>query len=236
MSDDIEKEKKKEELENLGRLVDRYAQSRSLGLLLFVALVIIGTVVSVVLMQLLFWKTTWWLAAIVILLLAGVTVVGLWLMFRVFPRYERRFYNKEGQIELKQKKVSIWACVAYMVGLLGPVTLNAVEIMPVRWALTLALVSLGFFVFYASGKEKNRPLGVVFCVLLLLEAAVMAAGVPTPFSGKGWLYSCFVALMIYIAGASLITALVVHIYNRKILRKIKEMRPFGEQQASKSDS
>ena len=31
MSDDIEKEKKKAELENLGRLVDRYAQSRSLG-------------------------------------------------------------------------------------------------------------------------------------------------------------------------------------------------------------
>ena len=97
-------------------------------------------------------------------------------------------------------------------------------------------MSLGVFIFYASGKEKNRLLGLVFCVVLLLEAAVTAAGVPTLFSGKGWLYSCFVALMIYIAGASLITAVVVHIYNRMILHKLKKMRPFGEQQAGKSDT
>lgn len=227
MVGDIEKEKTRAELENLGRLVDRYAQSRSLGLLLFVVLIALSTVLAVLLMELGLRRPTWWLAAIVILLLASTGVVGLWLVLKVFPRYERRFYNKEGQIELKQKKVAIWAFVAYVVGFLGPVALNVAEIMPVRWTLPLALVSLGIFVFYASGKEKQRPVGAVFCVVLLVEAAVTAVGVPTPFSGEGWLYSCFVALMIYIAGASLITAVVVHIYNRIILRKIKEMRPFG---------
>ena len=169
-------------------------------------------------------------------LMAGVGIGGLWLAVKVLPKYERKFYSKEGQIELKQKKVPIWSLVAYVVGFLGPVALNAAEIMPTRWALPLALVSLGVFAFYASGKEQQRPLGAVFCVVLLLEAAVTAAGVPTPFCGKGWLYSCFVALMIYIAGAGLITAVVVHIYNRVILRKIKEMRPFDEQEANKSDS
>jgi len=39
-----------------------------------------------------------------------------------------------------------------------------------------------------------------------------------------------------IVGVGLITMVVVHIYNRMILRKIKEMRPFGEQQANKSDT
>jgi len=228
--------KQKEEIENFGRLVDRYAQSRSLGLLLLVVLIVIGTILTVVLMEVAYRKPAWWLVGVVMVLMAGGGVAGLWLAVKVLPKYERRFYNKEGQIELKQKKVPIWACVACVVGFLGPVALNAAEIMPTRWALPLALVSLGVFIFYASGKEKQRPLGAVFCAVLLVEAAVTAAGVPTPFSGKGWLYCCFVALMIYIAGASLITAVVVHIYNRKVLRKIKEARPFGEQEANKSDT
>ncbi|MBA7704516.1 hypothetical protein ES703_113330 [subsurface metagenome] len=216
--------------------MEKYAQSRSLGLLLFVVLIGLSTVLAVLLMELGLRRPTWWLAAIVILSLAGVSVLGLWLVIKVLPKYERRLYSKEGQIELQQKKVSIWAFVAYVVAFLAPIALNAEHILPTRWALPLALVSLGVFAFYASGKEKQRPLGAVFCAVLLVEAAVTAAGVPTPFFGKGWLYCCFVALMIYIAGASLITAVVVHIYNRKILRKIKEVRPFGEQEANKSDT
>lgn len=229
-------EKQKADLDKLGRLVDRYAQSRALGLLLLMVLIVIGTFLMVMLMELVLWKPAWWLLGVVMLLMAGVCIGGLWLIVQMFPRCERRLYSKEGQIELEQKKVSIWAFVAYVVGFLGPVALNAAEIMPIRWALPLTLVSLGIFTFYASGKEKNRPLGVVFCVVLLLEAAVTVAGIPTPFASKVWLYSCFVALMIYIAGASLIAAVVVHIYNRGILQKIKEVRPFGEQQAGKPDT
>ncbi len=47
MSDDIEKEKTKAELENLGRLVDRYAQSRSLPLLISLAMMIFNVVLLV---------------------------------------------------------------------------------------------------------------------------------------------------------------------------------------------
>jgi len=237
MAKDIKKQRSDlERLSRLERLVDRYAQSRSLGLLLFVGLIVVATVLAVVLMELLSRKPTWWLIGMVMLLMVGMSFVGLWLTIKVLPKYERRFYKKEGQIELKQKKVPIWAFVAYVVAFLAPIALNAAEIIPTRWALTLALASLAVFVFYASGKEKNRVLGLVFCVVSLLEAALTAVGAPTPFAGNDWLYSCFVALMIYIALASLVTAVVVHIYNRVILRKIKEMRPFGECEANKSDS
>jgi len=34
--------------------------------------------------------------------------------------------------------------------------------------------------------------------------------------------------MTCLVGAGVITVIVVHMYNRKILRKIKEVRPFGE--------
>ncbi|UCF43891.1 MAG: hypothetical protein JSV99_02920 [Planctomycetota bacterium] len=230
MSDDIEKEKTKAKLENLSELIDRYAQSRSLGLLLFVVLIVAGTLLTLVLMELMYRKPLWWLVGMVTLLMAGVGGAGLWLAVKVLPKYECRFYEKEGQIDLRRKKVPILACVLYVVTFLGPVALNAQEIMPTRWALPVALTSLGVFVFYASGKERNRALGVVFCTVLLLEAVVIAAGVQTPFSGKDWLYSCFAALMIYIGGASLITALLVHIYNRVILHKIKKAGPFGKQE------
>jgi hypothetical protein len=71
---------------------------------------------------------------------------------------------------------------------------------------------------------------------LLLEAALIAVGVPTPFAQKKWLYSFMAAATIYGVGAGILATVVVHVYNRKILRKIKEMRPFGEQQTNKSDS
>lgn len=77
---------------------------------------------------------------------------------------------------------------------------------------------------------------IVWGSLLLLEAIVIAAGVPTPFAKRTWLYSFLVAANIYVVGAGILTAVVVHIYNRKTLRKIKEMRPFSEQGSNKSDS
>lgn len=219
----------KEDLERLESLVNRYAQSRSLGLLLFAAMVIVGTLMSVALMHLLLSKPSWWLCCIVIVLLVWMNVTGLWLLVKVFPKYERCFYRKDGQIELEQHKVPIWASVAYLVTFLTPTVLCAVNIMQARWALSLALISLGVFMLYVSGKEKNRLLGVVFCGVLLLEAAATAIGVPTPFFSKGWLYSYFVALMIDIVAASLITTVVVHIYNRMILQKIKQMGPVDGQ-------
>ena len=72
--------------------------------------------------------------------------------------------------------------------------------------------------------------------LLLIEAAVIAAGVPTPFAGKGWLYSFFLTFEMSVVFAGLISAIVVHVYNRVILHKLKKMRPFGEQETGKSDS
>ncbi|MBA7704515.1 hypothetical protein ES703_113329 [subsurface metagenome] len=92
------------------------------------------------------------------------------------------------------------------------------------------LASVGLFVFYIRNKEKEKLLCIVWGSLLLLEAIVIAAGVPTPFAGKIWLYSFLAAANIYVVGAGILAAVVVHIYNRVILRKIKRARLFGEQE------
>jgi hypothetical protein len=85
---------------------------------------------------------------------------------------------------------------------------------------------------YAGKKDKQISLGFVYGVLSLAEAAATAIGIRVPFVEE---HSCFIPLVIYLVGAGLITIVVVHTYNRLILRRIKQIRPFGEEEIGKSD-
>ena len=228
MLGDAEKEKKKVELENLGQLVDRYAQSRSLGLAVPLVAIVIIAVLLVGSRELLSWKLAWWSIAIVFLVEAWILIGCIWLYFKMGPKYGNFFYKKDGEIELEQERVPTWAWAAYAFTFIGAAVLNELGILPVRWALAMALASFGIFILYIGKKHKEKALGFVYGWLCLAVAVPTAAGVPVPF------HSYFASLMIYIVGAGLITMVAVHIYNRKILRNIKEMRPFGEQKAKKS--
>jgi len=230
MADDIEKEKTKDELENLGQLVDRYAQSRSLGLLIPLSIMAINALLLIGSIELALWKPEARWTGVIFWSVALWVPVSIWVCYKLVVRYGDRFYAKDGKVELRQEKTSALAFIVFVLAFLGATVLGAVGVIPIRWALTLALTSAGLFVLYSGKKEKQAPLYIVWSSLLLIEAVVTAAGLPTPFAGKGYLYSLFAVLLTYIVGAGLITLLVVHIYNRKILRKIKQTRPFSEQQ------
>ncbi len=237
MSDYIEKVKTKAELENLGRLVDQYAQSRSLPLLISLAMMIFNVVllVSVVKLVMAYGMRIGrnGVLIIVILVVLWMFFSSIWVVGKLLDRYGGCFYKREGIIKLQRERIPIWAWVAYAITFVGPVLLNTFWIMPARWGLTISLTSFGIFMLYAGKKDKEITLGVVYGVLSLAEAAATAMGVRIPFVNE---HSCFMPLVIYMVGAGLITTVVVHIYNRRILQKIKEVRPFGEQQRSKSDS
>lgn len=236
MSNDIKNRNEEvEKLNQLGRLVDKYAQSRSLELLIGMGLFVINVILILMWVRLMFWKETWWWPWAITILIWGWFFLSGWLLSRVLKKYGYIFY-KEGQIELEEEKIAIWAWGAYLITLWGATFLSLFNIMPVRWALVVSLASIGVFMLYVGKKQKAKPLAVVFGDLALISAATTAVGVPTPFMNKDWLYSFFLALMIYFVGAGILAAVVVHIYNRRILRKIKELRPLGECEASKSDS
>ena len=237
MSDDIEKEKKKVELENLGRLVDRYAQSRALPLLIPLAMMIFNVVLLVYTVKLGLAYGAWigpkGILIIVILVILWTFFSSTWVVGKLLARYGGCFYKKEGAIELQKEKVSIWIWLAFITTFVSPILLNAFWVLPARLGLTITLISYGIFMPYLCKKYKEIVLGIALGVLSLVGAAATAIGVPPPFVEE---HSYFVPLMIYIVGTGLITAVVVHIYNRKVLRKIKEMRPFSEQEANKSDT
>ena len=243
MADDIEEQKT--ELENLSGLVERYAQSRSLGLWVSVAVLAINVIVAIGSMQLCVVlacrASPWWWAPIVLAgLWALITTVWLW---RFDRKRGHRFYDKkDGKIEVERARIPAWAWAAYAITFLVPLILNACEIMSDRWGLTISLTSFGVFMLYGCKKEKEKFLGFVLGGLCLIEAAATGLGVPVPLTDIPLAdtgisaHTYFLALAIYIAAAGLMAMVVVHIYNRRILRKLKEMRPFGEQQAGQSDS
>lgn len=230
-------EKQKADLDKLGRLVEKYAQSRSLPLLISLSMMIFNVVLLVSVVKLV---VAYGLRigqsgvlVIVVLVLLWMFFSSIWVVGKLLDRYGGCFYKREGIIKLQREKISISAWIAFVVTFLGPVFLNMFWIMPARWSLTISLASFGIFMLYAGKKDKQISLGFVYGILSLAEAAATAMGVRLPFVNE---HSCFMPLVIYMVGAGLITTVVVHIYNRRILRKIKEVRPFGEQQADKSDS
>ncbi|MHC4095651.1 MAG: hypothetical protein ACYSU3_06290 [Planctomycetota bacterium] len=206
-------EKQKADLDKLGRLVDKYAQSQSLPLLISLAMMIFNVVLvlSVVKLVVAYGVRIGQSGVLIIVILVVLWMFfsSIWVVGKLLARYGGCFYKREGIIKLQRERIPIWAWIAFVFTFLGPVFLNMFWIMP--------KITLGF----------------VYGILSLAEAAVTAIGVRIPFVNE---HSCFMPLVIYMVGAGLITTVVVHIYNRRILQKIKEVRPFGEQQANKSDS
>jgi hypothetical protein len=246
MSGDIKNHKEEaEKLNRLGWLVDRYTQSRALGLWVSVAVGAINVILAIGFMWLCVIlacrRSSWWWVPIVLAFLwAIITTVWLW---RFDRKHGNRFYDKkDGKVEVERKRIPAWAWAAYGITFLAPLIMNACEIMSDRWGLTMSLTSFGVFMLYACKKEKEKFVGVVVGGLCLFEAAATALGVPIPLTDIPLAdtgvtaHSYFLALMIYIASAGLTAMVLVHIYNRRILRKIKQMRPFDEQQAGSSDS
>jgi hypothetical protein len=246
MSGDIKNKKGEvEKLNRLGWLVDRYTQSRALGLWVSVAVLVVNVIVVLGSMQLcvvLACRGSWWWPAPVVL--AGVwgltSTVWLW---RFDRKHGNRFYDKkDGKIEVERQRIPAWAWAVYGIAFLGPLFMNACEVLSDRWGLTISLTSFGVFVFYACKKEKEKFVGIMLAGLCLIEAAATVLGVPVPLTDIPLAHtgisahSYVLALMIYIAAAGLTTMVVVHIYNRRILHKIKEMRLFGEREKSQSDS
>ena len=130
MSDDIKNHKEEtEKLNRLGWLVDRYTQSRSLGLWVSVAVLAINVILVLGSMQLCVVlacrRSWWWWAPVVAAGLWGLTsTVWLW---RFDRKHGNRFYDKkDGKIEVERERIPAWAWAGCGCGAAGrPVRFSA---------------------------------------------------------------------------------------------------------------
>ena len=164
MSDDIEKKNiEMERLERLEGLVDRYAQSRALPLLIPLAIMIFnvilllyaGKLASLIIFHLQI--SMCWYTAIILGIVAWVLFSFYYVTGKILARYAGCFYKKEGTIELEKERSSAWAWIAYLITFLGPAFMS-MDILPVRWALTIALASFGTFMLYLCKKHKENTI------------------------------------------------------------------------------
>jgi biotin transporter BioY len=237
-----------ERLKRLGTLVNRYAQSRSLGLLIVLAILLINSVLLWQMDKLIAWRVerlladteiqqsevevrleveAWWVRTIVLFEVL-FSIGAVWLIFRLGKRYGMRFYRRDGVIELRRGKTPLIACIVFFIVHTVPAALTMFEYISNRWGLALILTVAGAFFIYIRNKVKEVPICLVFGGLLLLEAGAVALGMPTPFRSREWDYSFCAAYLILGASAGLVTAVAVHIYNRRIWKRITQDRPFNE--------
>jgi hypothetical protein len=222
----------KADLEELKRLTNLYAQSRVLPTLIVLVLfptMLAGTLLIHHLVGVFMgvideppWvKFRPALRATGFLTLFAWWLVCLWLMAKGVKRYGPSFYRGEGQAVLHRKGMPIWAWALLAVMYLGPAILSIMGVLAIRWALATGLASFGFFMLYAGKRNNEMPFGIVFGGLCLVAAIATAAGLPTLEEGD-FRYAYFVTLTTYIVGAGAVTTIVVHAYNRRILRRLKE--------------
>ncbi len=246
--DRSERQGELERLERLGTLVNRYAQSRSLSLLIALAIVLINFALLLQMDKLIAWRidrfladdeiqqsevevrleleTRWVLA--VVLLQVLFSIGSLWLAFKLAKRYGMSFYRADGVIELPRGRTPLIAWIVFLIVHTVPAALTEAEYLSNRWGLALILSVAGAFFIYLRNKERAVPLCLVLGGLLLLEAVAVASGIPTPFHSRSWDYSLAAAYVILFASAGLVTAVAVHIYNRRIWKRITQDRPFNE--------
>ena len=159
-------------------------------------------------------------------------IFSIWLTSKLLRRYGACFYKNEGYVELPEEKTPAWAWIAYLVTFLGPVFLNASEMMPTRWALTVCLCSFGWFILYIGKKDKEFVFALFTSPWLFGLALAIGLGVPIPFSGP---FALALTLIIGIIIVLVLGMIGSHLFNRVILRKIREARPLGTIEQNSTD-
>lgn len=212
-----------EQVTKVTELVDKYAQSRAMGLLIPMVVYVINVVVLIGAIELLgkLHLKMFWFNIFIALVLIWVLGTSIGVCFWA-NKYGHTFYKKDGAIKLKQKPIHWVAWVLYIIGFLGGAILSQSQIVSIRIGLFASLISFGIFILYASRMEKEKYTGVVFGWLCISLAVLTLLGIPWPFRGENWVYSYFAASVIYIVGSSILTVIFVHLYNRFILKKIKQ--------------
>jgi hypothetical protein len=209
----------KAQLQEVQRLTNLYAQSRVLPGIIPLTAMAIGVALLFGLVRVLdAVEEPVWLG-IAILLISAVLFV--WLTYRATVRYGPWFYRREGQVVLRSEGIPLWAYAFFFVTLGVVGVMEVVGALPLRWALAAELTCFGVFVFYVCKREKEMPTGIVFACLLLVAAMATAIGLSPPLQEWAWLT--------YFAGAWVITMILVHAYNRRVLRRLKGANPLGPQ-------
>jgi len=209
----------------------RYAQNRTLTMVVFLGICVFGscmfgglsflTGLAYVLGQ----RT---LAAVGVLALLGWTAFWIWFSFfgaaRLMGDMAKWLYRREGQVSPEQPlglihgRNSVWAGCAFAFCILAFVLLGFLGYIPERLMQPISAIYVVPFMLYLGWKQQaaGSPFMLLWPLLYGIHAILIASGVPI---SRGPIFD----MLFPVVGYGLVAGLAGHIYSRIALRRLRSL-------------
>jgi len=220
-----------DDVREIPKWAQRYAQNRTLPLVVFFGIFIFGscmfgglsllTVLAYVLGQ----RT---LAAVGVLALLGWTAFWIWFSFfgaaRLMGHMAKWLYRREGQVSpeqplgLVQGRSAMWVAFAFAFCVLASVVLDFLGYIPERLMQPISAIYIVPFMLYLGWtlRETSSPFMMLWPLLYGIHAILITAGVPI---SRGPMFDMFFPIV----GYGLVAGLAGHLYSRFALRRLRAL-------------
>ena len=222
------------DLRELPKWARRYAQNRTLPVLVLQVMYLVGAGVFGGLSYLGAWAYMHGerlLAASSVLVLSAFAAWWLWFGFsgaaKLVPRITARLYGREGTVTIGQTPEGavqrlpslVWFLVLFCV--FAHVGLSFWALIPMRLMQpTSALYAVPFLIYLGMRlRQVGSPLMFLWPALYALHAMLLLAGAPIYFGGR---YQAL-NMLIPTVGYGILAALAGHIYSRVALRRLRAL-------------
>jgi hypothetical protein len=234
-----------EKLREIPKWTRKYAQNRTLTILVLTAMTtLFGMLIAVLvgfplaLAVIGFWKGNMILGCVGIVVFVAALVAIVKFYIFIFAKFggknkglldqiiDRWMYGQEGftsmpqpKLSKKMKRLDIVVGIVYMVCLLGSMELGILGYIPVKYLLPLmALFVVPFGVYqYFILWPRLGPVLLIFPILYAIHAILIIAGAPIFFTGIFAVPLNMFLPVIY----NLLAYMIGHIYSRYALKKLK---------------
>ena len=238
-------DKNAEKLKEIPKWTRKYAQNRTLTILVLMVMAVLFGVFFAVLVGFPlilavagFWKGNMILGCVGIAVLVAALVAILKFYIFIFAKYggknkglldqiiDRWIYGKEGtasmpqpKLSKKMKRLDIVFAIVYLVCLIGSMELAMLGYIPVKYFLPfMALFVVPFGVYqYFIMRPRLGPVILIFPILYAIHAILIVAGVPIFFTGTFAVPFNMFLPVIY----NFLAFMIGHLYSRCALKKLK---------------
>jgi hypothetical protein len=212
----------------------RYAQNRTLPLVVFLGIFVFGSCMFGGLSYLTAWAykdDQRFLAAASMLVLCAFAVWWLWFSFigaaRIMRGISERLYQGDGSVSvgacagIEESKGPRLVAFVFMFCVLAGVGLGLLGLLPIRYMQPISALYVVPFLCYLGMKMRRigSPFMFLWPALYGLHAILDVAGVPVRFWGDFHALDIFVPMI----GYGLIAAIAGHIYSRIALRRLRRL-------------
>jgi len=223
-----------QQLQEIPKWARRYAQNRTLPVLVGLAIFVGGFLVFGGLSCLVAWAYVHGerlVAGTAMLVLCGFAVWWVWFSFfggaGIIQRITERLYRTEGSVSLGAReecpspKIPPLAGFLFMFCVAASVGLGILGLLPQKYMQPIsALYCVPFLVYlWAKQRPVGSPFMLLWPVLYGLHAILLVAGVPIRFGGKFDVLNVSVPVV----GYGIVAALAAHIYSRIALRRLRTL-------------